>query len=373
MKSVNHGMKDFWSIDIDRKRVFGLDLLRAFAIFCVVHGHGKHYLEDTALDFLAQIPLPHGVDIFFVMSGYLIGKSFLSHVEKHDGKVGWSKTLTFYARTALRIVPNYLFILLVYYFLVDYQVINGNTHAFPIWRFATFTQNLFTPFWDFYWESWSLPVQWWFYILFPLILTLSCSFFKPKKSIPILCLAFVLISLTFRWIHSKDAADSFFWDVWMRRTVASRCDNVYIGVFFAWMKQYYPKQWDRHALTSLIAGLLLLIISILIPGNIGSFYSNVLYLTLSALAVACWFPFFSKIRSYKTRIGGIISSISILSYAMFLTNLMVVQIIDVNALVLVQHGILAYFVYWILVFAMAYILYILVEKPFVKLRDRITT
>ena len=133
-------MKGFWGIDLDRKRVFGLDLLRAFAIFCVVHGHGKHYLEDTVLDFISKIPLPHGVDIFFVMSGFLIGKSFLSFSEKHDGLVNWRKTLTFYARTALRILPNYLFILLVYYLLVRFQVIYGDTQAFPLWRFATFTQ-----------------------------------------------------------------------------------------------------------------------------------------------------------------------------------------------------------------------------------------
>ena len=364
-------MQPFWSINIDRKRVFGLDLLRAFAIFCVVHGHGKHYIEDTALNFLAQIPLPHGVDIFFVMSGFLIGKSFISHMEKHDGLVGWTKTLSFYVRTALRIVPNYLFILLVYYFLVHYQVINGNAQAFPLWRFATFTQNLFTPFWDFYWESWSLPVQWWFYILFPLTLVLSCRFFKPKKSIPVICLAFLIVSLVFRMSISDKVVNSFFWDVWIRRTVASRCDNVYIGVFFAWIRVYYPEFWDKHALKSFIAGIILLIISITIPGNIGSIYSNVLYLTLCALSVALWFPFFSKIQSYKTRVGSIISCISILSYAMFLTNLMMVQIIDVNCPNLVSHGILAYFVYWLMTFAASYILYVFVEKPFVKLREKI--
>lgn len=365
-------MNGFFGIDLDRKRVFGLDLLRAFAIFCVVHGHGKHYLEDTALGFLAQIPFPHGVDIFFVMSGFLIGKSFISYMEKHDGKVGWPKTLSFYARTALRIVPNYLFILLVYYFLVHFQVINGNTQAFPIWRFATFTQNLFTPFWDFYWESWSLPTQWWFYILFPLILTLSCRFVKPKKSIPIICLVFIAISLIFRIVNSNKVTDSFLWDIWMRRTVASRCDNIYIGVFFAWIRQYYPELWDRHAVKSLIAGIVLLVISILIPSEIGSIYSNVVYLTLCALSVALWFPFFSKIKSYKTKVGAIVSRISILSYAMFLTNLMVVQIIDVNAQNLISLGSVAYFVYWLIVLLFAYLLYVFVEKPFVKIRENIT-
>jgi peptidoglycan/LPS O-acetylase OafA/YrhL len=124
---------------------------------------------------------------------------------------------------------------------------------------------------------------------------------------------------------------------------------------------------------SFIAGIILLIISITIPGHIGSIYSNVLYLTLCALSVALWFPFFSKIQSYKTRIGSMISCISILSYAMFLTNLMMVQIIDVNCPDLVGHSILAYFVYWLMTFAVSYLLYVFVEKPFVNLRDKITT
>ncbi len=364
-------MKDFLRIEVDRKRVFGLDLLRAFAIFCVVHGHGKHYLEDTALHFLTQIPLPHGVDIFFVMSGYLIGKSFLAYAERNNSLVGWPKTLLFYARTALRIVPNYLFILLVYYFLVRFEVIGGNLQAFPMWRFATFTQNLVTPFWDFYWESWSLPVQWWFYILFPLLLTLTCLFANPKKSVPVICLVFVIISMVYRAMVTDKVYDSFMWDVWIRRTVASRCDNVYIGVMAAWVKQYYPQFWDRHAVKSLVVGLLLFVVSILLPGNIGSVYSNVFYLTLSALAVALWFPFFSKIKSYKTGFGKAVSVVSILSYAMFLTNLMMVQIIDAKIPWLVNHGIVGYFVYWLMMMTASYLLHVLIEKPFVRLRDRL--
>lgn len=50
---------------------------------------------------------------------------------------------------------------------------------------------------------------------------------------------------------------------------------------------------------------------------------------------------------------------------------MMVQIIDVNCPNLVSHGILAYFVYWLMTFAASYILYVFVEKPFVKLRERI--
>lgn len=76
-----------------RQRVFGLDLLRAFAIFCVVHRHGKHLIYGTKLDWLANFSLPHGVDLFFVLSGFLIGLSVINMTEqlamgRHTWQVG---------------------------------------------------------------------------------------------------------------------------------------------------------------------------------------------------------------------------------------------------------------------------------------------
>ena len=365
-------MKKFLSIEVDRKRVFGLDLLRAFAIVCVVQGHGERLLYDTALDRFTDLPVPHGVDIFFIMSGFLIGKSFISYLERHNNRLSRQKILTFYARTALRILPNYLFILLVNYLLVRFQVIPGNTKAFPIWRFATFTQNLFTPFWDFYWESWSLPVQWWFYICFPLLLIPLSLFAKPKKFIPWLCLFFVLFSIAFRLSMADHVTDRFSYDVWMRKTVASRIENIYIGVLAAWLMHYFPKQWERYGVFCFILGVALFAATRIIPRNLGSFYHNAIYLTISALSVGLWVPLLTRWKSYKTAVGGFISRISILSYAMFLTNSLVILTMDkVCPLFMEQHSILAYLVYWVVVLVVSYLLHIFVEKPFVKIRERI--
>ncbi len=134
-----------FGIQIDKKRIYGLDLLRAFAIFCVVDGHASHLLSGTRLEFINKIPLPHGVDIFFVISGFLIGLSFLSYADKNHG-VNIGKTLRFYARTALRILPNYYIIMLIYCILISNGIINGNMQVFPLWKFFTFTQNLVKPF-----------------------------------------------------------------------------------------------------------------------------------------------------------------------------------------------------------------------------------
>lgn len=360
-----------FGIEIDKKRIYGLDLLRAFAIFCVVDGHASHLLSGTRLEFINKIPLPHGVDIFFVISGFLIGLSFLSYADKNQG-VNIGKTLRFYARTALRILPNYYIIMLIYCILISNGIVNGNMQVFPLWKFFTFTQNIVKPFYDFYWESWSLSVQWWFYIIFPLLLVIfSSKTVSVKKITPYICLFFIVVSLAFRVSASENATDNFWWDVWMRKTVASRMDNIYIGVLAAWIRYYAYDLWNRYAVKSLVIGVLLMIATFFIPKHIGTFYTNVVYLTVAPIAIALWLPYITRIKESKTFVGDIVSHFSILSYAMFLTNLMLIQIIDNNFAELSQQiGAWSYFIFWSLVIISSYILYIIVEKQFIKLRDK---
>jgi peptidoglycan/LPS O-acetylase OafA/YrhL len=357
-------------IEIDQKRIFGLDLLRAFAIICVVHGHGAHLLADTWLAPLITLPRPRGVDIFFVLSGFLIGSSFLSYAQRHR-KIDRQKIQRFYARSAFRILPNYYTVLLLYIVLVGCGVVAGNLHEFPLWKFFTFTQNLFTPFYNFYWESWSLPVQWWFYILFPLLLSLACIRISPRKATPIICICFIAFTLLYRVSVSKYATDPFWWDVWLRKTVASRCDNIYIGVLAAWVKMYWPEFWKKKAVWSLFAGLILMGVSWMIPTKIGTVYTDLFSLSLPPIAIALWVPFLSGVKSFTTVIGKAFSHLSVLSYAMFLVNLLVLHFIDEHfAEAFRLMGAWGYVVFWLVVLVAAWLLYVAVEKPFVRLRDR---
>ena len=364
-------LNEMLGIEVDNKRIFGLDFLRAFAIFCVVHVHGKHLLDDSCISFFSEVPLPHGVDIFFVISGFLIGSSFFSYASK-NGRVDIAKVLRFYGRTTLRILPNYLFIMAVYYILVRIEIVNGNIDKFPLWRFITFTQNIFTPFYGFYWESWSLSVQWWFYIIFPLLLFIFSGKIDVKKVTPYICLFFIISSLVFRIIVSSHANDGFWWDVWIRKTAASRFDNIYIGVMAAWIRCYTPNIWKSHPTVSLIVGILLMIVTFVVPRHAGTFYANVIFLSIAPIAIAMWLPYLTNIKSSRTVIGKTLSYFSILSYAMFLTNLMVIQIIDKNySEFFRQIGASGYFIYWILVIIASYILYIVIEKQFVRIRDKV--
>lgn len=357
-------------IEIDRKRIFGLDLLRAFAILCVVHGHGAGLLANTRLSLLAGIPHPRGVDIFFILSGYLIGCSFLSYAQKKQ-KVDFRKTLHFYARTSFRILPNYYFILLAYVLLISIGLVTGDMHRFPLWMFCTFTQNLFTPFYDFYWESWSLSVQWWFYLLFPFLLTITSIRINPRKITPFICLFFIVFSIAYRAAVAVHATDSFWWDVWLRKTVVSRCDNIYFGVLAAWIKVYAPEFWNRHHVGSLIAGIILMTVCLSVPKSIGSVYTDVFSLSLPPIAIALCLPSLSLIKSSASGVGKVVSVLSVLSYAMFLVNLLIVQLIRCHFSDTFQHiGAWGYGLFWILVILSSYLLYIIVEKPFIKLRDR---
>lgn len=358
-------------IEIDRNRIFGLDFLRALAIFFVVHGHGSFLLSGSRISFLNAIPFPDVVDIFFVLTGFLIGGSFLSYAQKHDG-VDFRKTLRFYGRTFLRILPNYYVILIINYLLVEYQLIPGNTQQFPIWQFATFTQNLFTPFYGFFWESWCLPVQWWFYILFPLLLVLFSKRGKMKCLVPVICLAFVAFSIGYRIVVFDHAADNFWWGVWIRKTVASRVDCIYIGVLVAWVRMYAPDFWSRHAVKSLVAGLILMLIVILLPQHPGTWYKNVVSSTLQAVSFALLLPYAASVTCCRTVFGKIVSHISVLSYSMYLVNLLVAQLIVANFADRFQSwGAWGYVVYWIMVVIASYTLYIIVERPFDKLRTKI--
>ena len=354
-----------------KPRVFGLDFLRALAIFFVVHGHGRHFLSGTTFDFIVGAPLPHGVDIFFVLSGFLIGRTVLRAADEHAGSAYLRSTFRLYLRTALRILPNYMVLLAANYALVATGVIEGNFDSKPLWRFATLTQNLFTPFYDFFWESWSLPVQWWFYLCFPLLVLLFRRWGGLKAAL-LSALMVIAASLLYR-IHVADqAVDYFWWDVWVRKTVAARSDSIYYGVLAACLCRYAPDLWHRCRWWCLAAGGVLLLAACTIPYEMGSRYVNLLYPSLGPLAFSLMLPALDHWRQAPPALSGITTTVSLLSYSMFLTNLLVVQLLDTHLSAFAsRHGVAAYLLFWLVTSLGTLVLYHLIERPAMKLRQRL--
>ncbi|MCQ2286356.1 MAG: acyltransferase [Bacteroidales bacterium] len=352
------------------KRIFGLDLLRCYAIYCVVLGHLRLLLVGTSWEGFPWMPSPRGVDIFFVLSGFLIGSSFIRYAEKNDGRVKWEKATAFWKKLCFRILPNYYLFLLLNFLFVKLLWINGDTNQCSIFNFITFTQNLFTPFYSFFWESWSLGVQMFFYLFFPLLLVGLTRWCPAKKSVLFISFFFIVISLIYRLILSNGHYDDFWWDVTFRKVTLSRIDCIYAGVLAAWIRFYHADLWNKYAVFSFILGVLLFFGIRQIPMVPNTLYTNVIFLSLSPIYIVCGLPLLDRYKTSKTKVGNVVTMISILSYGMYFINLLLVQLIRDNLMGMLS-PILLYWLCQIAILVCAWLLYVLYEKRFMKLYQRI--
>ena len=145
------------------RRIAGLDMLRALAIVLVLVAH---YPKSESGVFIRMLNFGWtGVDLFFVLSGYLIaGQLFAALV---SGKP--MPTATFYGRRLLRTLPNYYIVLAIYLMV---------SASMPVRRYLTFTQNFGIP--SAFTPSWSLCVEEQFYLVFPLVVMALAKTRSPK-------------------------------------------------------------------------------------------------------------------------------------------------------------------------------------------------
>lgn len=172
-----------------------IDTLRGIAILSILIFH-----------FFPKL-LPEGylgVDIFFVISGYLITKYFISN-SQYSFK---ERLRIFYQRRIKRIFPAFFLSLVITYVFVSLIFLEVDISSFENSLLASFT------FWAnlYFWRDggyfggidqlkpllhiWSLSVEKQFYILFPFILYLLINFEKKKKFF-IFSFLFLLIILSF--------------------------------------------------------------------------------------------------------------------------------------------------------------------------------
>lgn len=175
------------------KRVPQLDAVRGIAVLMVlVHNTGR----DPALHFgLLAKDGWMGVDLFFVLSGYLITSILL----KTKGGQGYFRN--FYARRCLRIWPLYFSVLLLMFVVIPVLRPSAAKAVFeprsmPWWSYLIFLQNFLVPAITKATASlavtWSLAVEEQFYLFWPLVVFLFTESQLRKIAIGIVCLSPVL-------------------------------------------------------------------------------------------------------------------------------------------------------------------------------------
>lgn len=143
-----------------------LDLLRGLAIILVLF---RHYNIFTPLFNIGWM----GVDLFFVLSGYLVsGLLFKEYL-----KYGSIKAMRFLIRRGFKIYP--LFYLLMIITIILQILIKKPLTSYQLFSELLFVQNYFG---NFYYHTWSLAVEEHFYVLLTIL---------------------IFISIKFNWINSK--------------------------------------------------------------------------------------------------------------------------------------------------------------------------
>lgn len=374
--SIAKIIKDFFRLKPDYKnRVFGLDLMRALAIIFVVMGHGSSILEKANTNF-PWIPLINGVELFFVLSGFLIGGILIKIFQK-ENSFGINIIGNFWIRRWFRTLPNYYLILLLNIVFVYFGIIKEDFSQFN-WKFFLFLQNFSGSFTGFFWESWSLSIEEWFYLLFPLVLGLIFLLLKRHKVnrkyiylIAIFIFLFIPLILRF-FIASKIEVNEFWLDTKIYKVVIYRIDSIALGLLAAYLKYWHPNFWYKNRNLSFLIGITLSYVVLYISWTPNTFFTKVFQIFIQSIGCLLLLPKFDSIRKAPKLLVKIFTHISLISYSMYLLNLAIVsEVINTNfppqnpfsALVI-------YAIYWIIVITFSTLLYKYYEKPIMDLREK---
>ena len=180
-----------------------LDGLRGIAIILVMLHHFTSYRPTSGFDALIGDVLLFfwiGVDLFFVLSGFLITGILL------DTRGSERYFTTFYARRTLRIFPLYylvLFLALVVLpmFPAVHLVLVGTNDPPPQWPYWLYVTNfsIADRGWMHGWVdvAWSLAIEEHFYLVWPLVIWLC-----PPRLVPLLC-AVILVAEPIARVYAR--------------------------------------------------------------------------------------------------------------------------------------------------------------------------
>jgi peptidoglycan/LPS O-acetylase OafA/YrhL len=354
-----------------QNRIVELDGLRGIAILLVM---SFHYINNQLLNSLHPLGKALckitsfgwvGVDLFFVLSGFLIGSIL---IRTKGSKKFFS---TFYIRRLVRIVPNYYLLLILFvfvqslpYFSENYMLTGNQT--IPIVSYFVMLHNLYMANMDNMGNgilsiSWSIGIEEQFYLIFPLIVYLI-----KDSWLPVILVAAIIGASIVR-MH---------FDHWIPRYVLlpARMDSISMGVLVACLHKNH--KFDTFVKKYLYVIIAILLIDIALCSYWYALYNDlgVIKHTLFAIAFAvCMVLALAKTPVYSMLLRNrTLCWIGTISYSLYLFHYFILalfhHIIGNTRGVVIDNplDLMITLLALALSFAMAWAVFKWVETPMVK-------
>ena len=374
-----------FSMERDRTRMIQLDILRGIAILLVLFTHNLVGPKDSGslqpvLSYLRHLG-PTGVDLFFVLSGFLVGG--LLFKELRD--TGHLDVGRFLIRRGFKIWPSYfVFIGFVFLWLIFIDRGSLFSSVRTLLPNLLHVQNYFGSPRE---HTWSLAVEEHFYLALPFLLLLLTSR-KGSKFTSIPALPYVAVSLfilcalfrVFAYAERQPYNPHF--------ATHLRIDSLFFGVMLAYFYHFKPQQLAfaaryRGKLIFLGSVLLLLFPALVIGRSkmVGPLGFVMLYVAYGCFLLALIYTEVGSGRlgrGLNSRVASAVAFIGYFSYPMYLWHIDATRPVAA----LLKSGALAglppelrwfsaFVLYVLMALAVAVPFGILLDKPSLALRDRL--
>jgi peptidoglycan/LPS O-acetylase OafA/YrhL len=361
-----------------QQKFYGLDHLRAFAIIAVflfhyfiISGGQPEWLPNAASFGWT------GVDLFFVLSGFLISSQLFSQINKAQS----ISFKLFFLKRFFRIVPAFLVTVALYF---CFPFFREKESLPPLWKFLTFTQNLGLNLKDSgtFSHCWSLCVEEHFYLFLPIILIFAQSAKILKKAywiiIALFLLGFAIRIYSFNHLYLPKMEGGNAWVYWYKYIyypTYNRLDGLLVGVSIATIYQFLPTVWNkiaRYGNLFIVLGLMVLTGAYFLCEDSMAFNASIFGFPLIAIGygfivvgAVCPTSILYKCESKIT------TFIATLSYAVYLTHKGVISMTHRLLSDYISDNNLMLLICMATCIGFAYLLHLTIEKPFMKLRNRI--
>ncbi len=381
----------FFGLDLLDNRYPALHGMRFWAILSVVQFHITFILAAEQ-----QIPIEEtftgisqsiffGMDLFFILSGFLIGSILLRSLEVS----GTQNVRRFYVRRVFRTFPSYYVVLT---FLVLTTVLTAGQRA-HLWYEYTYLTNFSSLHRDqivMFW-GWSLALEEQFYLVVPLLMLLLHRIRSDRGRIIVL-VVLALSALGSRigvYLHGHPWNDLELYSAVYFRTY-TRYDTILTGIILAIVEMRYGArigEWLKHpfhrALLALPAFFFLWIV--IHPVILGDEYLQRVRLFIWGTGTSLmYFPALLLILHGDGWVQRFLSApiyrrLATLGYGVYLVHIPVID----RVLVPIAHGLhdggMSMAILWPLSlvgvtavsFVIAYLLHVFVEKPSLRIRERL--